>query len=110
MLPVPDLRPALVAIHVYAQCALCGCASVDANAPPQPVSSGKAAVVICIPASHLLAQGVLRVLRACKCRRLDRVRMQLPPASPLEELSLAGAAPGLRQGKRLPRPHAMLYM
>ena len=44
--------------------------------------------------THDRAQGVLRVLRACKCRRLDRVQMQLPPASPLEELSLAGAPAG----------------
>ena len=52
------------------------------------------------------------MLRACKCRRLDRVQMQLPPASPLEELSLAGAGAGpahvqglgLVQSVHVPRP------
>ncbi|KAK9841964.1 hypothetical protein WJX81_001509 [Elliptochloris bilobata] len=43
-------------------------------------------------ALELNPRGVLRVLRACGCKRLDRVQMQLPPASPLEELRLAGCA------------------
>lgn len=58
------------------------------------------AVTIYIYLQYDCAQGVLRVLRACKCRRLDRVQMQLPPASPLEELSLAGAATPFHKCKR----------
>ena len=87
-LPAPVLG-ALVAAHVHARCLFGNCASASAKAPPQPISTGN----LYFSATYF-AQGVLRVLRARECRRLDRVQMRLPPASPLEELSLAGAGAG----------------
>ena len=40
LLPAPDQRPALAAMHVHAWCVSGSCAAAGAKAPPQLSSSG----------------------------------------------------------------------